>query len=217
MNSAPMTDATKPRRPASGSQPRADRTRKTVIDETVRYILDEGFTAPSVRRITERAGLTWGVVQYHFGDLDGLLMAVVDEGLSELADVIEHLPDLSAVEAPRQRVEAVIDAVWAAFSSATSMAALEILISTRRTRGKAVNARLATVDQRFRELGAHLGADLSAPRAAEVGNLVWAMLRGIVVAQMVSPTPLDTARDRAALVDVLTVYLDTASTNESDA
>ena len=31
-----------------------------VIDETVRYILDEGFAAPSVRRITERAGVTWG-------------------------------------------------------------------------------------------------------------------------------------------------------------
>ncbi len=87
-----MDDATKPRRPASGNQPRAERTRQAVINETVRYILEEGFTAPSVRRITERAGLTWGVVQYHFGDLDGLLMAVVDAGLRQLTEVIEQLP-----------------------------------------------------------------------------------------------------------------------------
>ena len=64
-----------PRRPPGGAQERAERTRQVVVDETVRYILDEGFAAPSVRRITERAGLTWGVVQYHFGDLDGLLIA----------------------------------------------------------------------------------------------------------------------------------------------
>jgi AcrR family transcriptional regulator len=202
-----MADATKPRRPTSGNQPRADRTRQTVIDETVRYILEEGFTAPSVRRITERAGLTWGVVQYHFGDLDGLLMAVVDEGLRQLADVIEQLPVLTGREPHRRRVETVIDAVWPAFSSPTSMAALEILISTRRTRAKAINAQLSAVDRQFRELGAHLGTDLSAPHAADIGNLIWTMLRGIVVAQMVSPAPLDTERDRNTVVDVLTAYL----------
>lgn len=206
-----MADATKPRRPASGNQPRADRTRQTVIDETVRYILDEGFTAPSVRRITERAGLTWGVVQYHFGDLDGLLMAVVDEGLRQLTGVIEQLHHPTAGESHRRRVETVIDAVWPAFSSATSMAALEILISTRRTRARAINAQLSMVDQQFRELGAHLGTDLSAPDAAEIGNLIWTMLRGIVVAQMVSPAPLDTARDRTAFVNVLTTYLEASS------
>jgi AcrR family transcriptional regulator len=208
VNSAAMADATKPRRPESGNQPRAERTRQTVIDETVHYILEEGFTAPSVRRITERAGLTWGVVQYHFGDLDGLLMAVVSEGLRQLTEVIEQLPALATGETPRRRVETVIDAVWPAFSSPTSMAALEILISTRRTRAKAINARLAAVDRRFRELGAHLGTDLSAPHAAEIGDIIWTMLRGIVVAQMVSPAPLDTTRDRNTFIDVLTAYLE---------
>lgn len=203
-----MADATKPRRPASGNQPRADRTRQTVIDETVRYILDEGFTAPSVRRITERAGLTWGVVQYHFGDLDGLLMAVVDEGLRQLTESIDRLPAPGAGQSHRHRVEAVIDAVWPAFSSPMSMAALEILISTRRTRARTVNAQLAMVDRQFRALGTHLGTDLSAPHAGAIGNLIWATLRGIVVAQMVSPAPLDTERDRATLVDVLTTYLE---------
>ena len=34
---------TAPRRPATGTQARADRTRTAVIDETVRCILDEGW------------------------------------------------------------------------------------------------------------------------------------------------------------------------------
>lgn len=196
-----------PRRPAGGNQPRAERTRQVVIDETVRYILDEGFVAPSVRRITERAGLTWGVVQYHFGDLDGLLMAVVEQGIGHLAAAIETLPDRDENLSLPLRTRAVIDAVWPAFCSPTSMAALEILICTRRTRAHAINNRLFGIQKRFADLGAHLGAGLNAPQAADLGNLIWTALRGMVVAQMVSPVPLNSERDRAMLVDVLVGYL----------
>jgi len=197
-----------PRRPPGGAQERAERTRQVVVDETVRYILDEGFAAPSVRRITERAGLTWGVVQYHFGDLGGLLMAVVDQGFGELIEVLERLSEQTAGLPPQRRTEVVVDAVWQAFSSPTSMAALEILISTRAARDSAVNAQLSAVMQRFTELGSQLGEDLDVPHATEIGNLIWATLRGIVVAQMVSPRPLDTSRDRKALVDVLNTYVE---------
>ena len=196
------------RRPPGGAQERAERTRQVVVDETVRYILDEGFAAPSVRRITERAGLTWGVVQYHFGDLGGLLMAVVDQGFGELIEVLERLSEQTAGLPPQRRTEVVVGAVWQAFSSPTSMAALEILISTRAARDSAVNAQLSAVMQRFTELGSQLGEDLDVPHATEIGNLIWATLRGIVVAQMVSPRPLDTSRDRKALVDVLNTYVE---------
>jgi AcrR family transcriptional regulator len=195
------------RRPAGGTQERAERTRRAVVDETVRYILDEGFAAPSVRRITERAGLTWGVVQYHFGDLDALLLAVVDQGFRELTAVLDLLPGQAAAVPAERRTEVVVDSVWQAFSSPTSMAALEILIATRAVRDSAANAALSETMQRFTELGRHLGEDLDAPHAVEIGNLIWATLRGIVVAQMVSTEPLDTTRDRRALVEVLNAYI----------
>jgi len=53
-----------------------------VIDETVRlHPRTKDLPRRASRHITDRAGLTWGVVQYHFGDLDGLCwMAVVDKG-----------------------------------------------------------------------------------------------------------------------------------------
>ncbi|WP_293038799.1 TetR/AcrR family transcriptional regulator [Mycobacterium sp.] len=177
-----------------------------VIDETVRYILEEGFAAPSVRRITQRAGVTWGVVQYHFGDLGGLLIAVVDEGFRQLNDILDGVPAAIADLSIEQRTQVVVDAAWAAFSSPTSMAAIEILISTRSGRGDAVNERLAKAMHELTELGRHLGAGLDPRHASEIGNLIWAALRGIVVAQLISPTPLDTSRERRALVDVLTAY-----------
>ena len=109
---------TAPRRPPTGGQARAERTRNAVIGETVRCILEEGFAPPSVRHITDRAGVTWGVVQYHFGDLDGILMAVVDQGFGELIDALAGLsPEAAQLEA-QERVGFVVEAVWRAFSSA---------------------------------------------------------------------------------------------------
>src|ERR687898_2218374 len=98
---------TTPRRPANGKQERADRTRAMVIEETVRCVLEEGFGAASAKHITERAGVTWGVVQYHFGDRDGLLMAVVDQGFAELTDALSELP--AAAENVRDRTEFIVN------------------------------------------------------------------------------------------------------------
>jgi AcrR family transcriptional regulator len=197
-----------PRRPQQGNQPRAQRTRQAVIDETVRYILDEGFAAPSVRRITKRAGVTWGVVQYHFGDLGGLLMAVVDQGISELINVLDGLPAGTAGLPLEQRTRLLLDAAWEAFSSPTSLAALEILISTRAIRDDTVSKQLAEVMYQLTELGGHLGEGLDPRRGREIGNLIWANLRGLVVAQLVSPVPLETAKDHDVLAAVLVAYIE---------
>src|ERR671910_1302953 len=86
-----MTSNVTPRRPVNGKQVRADRTRAMVIEETVRCVLEEGFGAASAKHITERAGVTWGVIQYHFGDRDGLLMAVVDKGFGQLAETLSGM------------------------------------------------------------------------------------------------------------------------------
>lgn len=199
---------TAPRRPRTGGQARAERTRTAVIDETVRCILEEGFAPPSVRHITDRAGVTWGVVQYHFGDLDGILTAVVDRGFGELLGALAGLPPEAADLDGRERVAFVVSAVWQAFSSATSRAALEILIATRGRRGSAANTHLAELMAKLADLGRQLGEGLSAPDAAHVGNLIWNTLRGIVVAQMTWPEPVDQTRDLQTLVDVVSTYIE---------
>jgi TetR/AcrR family transcriptional regulator, regulator of cefoperazone and chloramphenicol sensitivity len=196
-----------PRRPAHGSQLRADRTRALVIDETVRCILEEGFAAASAKHITERAGVTWGVIQYHFGDRDGLLMAVVDNGFTELLDTLDAVGPPSATGNTRDRTESIVAAAWDAFSSPTSMAAVEILIGTRALRDRAAARHLAELGTTFAKLGKHIGEGLDARHAAAIGNLIWATLRGLVVAQLVVPDRLDTSRERRALVDVVTAYI----------
>lgn len=199
---------TAPRRPPTGAQPRAERTRTAVIDETVRCILDDGFAPPSVRRITDRAGVTWGVVQYHFGDLDGLLMAVVDTGFAELLATLQALESEMARLDRRERVAFIINAVWQAFSSPTSRAAIEILISTRGARTEAVNAHLVDLMAQLTAFGRQLGEGLSAPHATRVGTLIWNTLRGIVAAQMMWHEPMDSSRDLQTLIDVVSAYIE---------
>jgi AcrR family transcriptional regulator len=201
-----MAPSVAPRRPANGSQLRADRTRALVIDETIRCILEEGFAAASAKHITERAGVTWGVVQYHFGDRDGLLMAVVDKGFAELTEALHELP--TASENVRDRTEFIVNTAWEAFSSPTSMAALEILIATRAMRDTGASDHLAALGTTFAKLGKHIGGGLDARHAAAIGNLIWATLRGLVVAAMVVPEPPDTRRERRALVDMITRYVE---------
>jgi AcrR family transcriptional regulator len=204
-----MASVVAPRRPANGSQVRADRTRALVIDETVRCILEEGFGAASAKHITERAGVTWGVVQYHFGDRDGLLMAVVDKGFAELLEVLRELP--VGAENVRDRTKFIVNAAWEAFSSPTSMAALEILIATRAMRDTGASEHLAALGTTFAKLGKHIGEGLDARHAAAIGNLIWATLRGLVVAALVVPEPMDTGRERRALVEMITSYVHAAT------
>lgn len=112
-----------PTRQTSAPRRRGDETRAKIIDETVRCIVEEGFPAATAKHVAERAGVTWGVIQYHFGDRNGLLMAVVDDGVSRL---VESLSAADVGELPlAERVSTVVDIAWDCYSSPTSRAALE--------------------------------------------------------------------------------------------
>ena len=197
---------TAPTRRGETRQQRGDETRAAIIAETVACILEEGFAAASAKHITERANVSWGVIQYHFGDRDQLLMAVVDQGFAGLRQTLDE------VELPtgplRERVEAVVEAAWSAFSDPTSMAAQEILVATRVTRDKKLNRHLADMNRGLTGLGAKLVPDRD---GTAIADLIWACLRGLTVPQLVSPTSYDTGRQRRALIDVLTLYLSAES------
>jgi AcrR family transcriptional regulator len=54
--------------------------REQILDVTKEIIEASGFHAVSIDRVAREAGVTRPVVYTHFGDLDGLLNAVVDRG-----------------------------------------------------------------------------------------------------------------------------------------
>jgi TetR/AcrR family transcriptional regulator, regulator of cefoperazone and chloramphenicol sensitivity len=198
---------TAPTRPAGGTQARAERTRARIMDETVRCVIEEGFAAANAKHIAERAGVTWGVIQYHFGDRDGLLAAVVDAGFDELRARMATVA--VSPGSSRDRVTALVDAAWAAFSTPTSRASLEILVATRARRDQATNEHLGAMAGRLTRLGKDLIGDRRDIAGANaIGDLLWATLRGLVLTQMVVDEPIDSTRERAALVELLVAHLD---------
>src|SRR3954466_4598465 len=167
-----MTTNVTPRRPVSGRQVRADRTRAMVIDETVRCVLEEGFGAASAKHITERAGVTWGVIQYHFGDRDGLLMSVVDKGFGRLLETLQGIEPELTTTVGHARAELVVNAVADAFLSPTPIAALEILIATRPGRADRAQQHLPELFSSLTRLARYVADGLEPERADAVGNLV---------------------------------------------
>ena len=179
-----------------------------VIDETVRCVLEEGFGAASAKHITERAGVTWGVIQYHFGDRDGLLMAVVDRGFGELLECLRGMESELGSTSGHARAELVVNAVADAFLSPTSIAALEILIATRADRADVDQQHLLELFSTLTRLGRYVADGLEPERADAVGNLIWSTLMGAMVAKMAMPGPVDVGRELRALTDVVAAYVD---------
>ena len=196
-----------PTRTGGRVQERGDRTRTAIVDETIRCVLEEGFAAASAKHIAERAGVTWGVIQYHFGDRNGLLADVVAYGYENFRVAIEAVG--AAKSDPDRRVASVVDAAWNAFSAPESRASLEILIATRTSRDSAQTTELEEMARDMRRLGAVLVGDGKGAHSLgrTIGEVMWAALRGLVFAQMITREPIEFTEERAILIDLIQSYL----------
>lgn len=88
----------------------AAKTRERVIDATIECILDEGLYRASSNRIAKRAGVSWGVIQHHFGSREALLREAFQEGMSELIDLLESAVITGDTFEPR--VQSFADVIW---------------------------------------------------------------------------------------------------------
>lgn len=70
-----MTEATLPGRRSDSQDPRALRTRKALIDATMRLLNDYEVAELNVSQIVKEAGVSRQVFYQHFEDRDGLVLA----------------------------------------------------------------------------------------------------------------------------------------------
>jgi AcrR family transcriptional regulator len=172
-------------------------------------VVDEGFAAASASRIAERAGVTWGVIQYHFGDRAGLLSAVVHAGYEHFRACLDEA-DIPAGPT-RERVSAIVDAGWEAYGSPLGRAAFEILVNTRASRRSDPEhaGELVELARGRNRIGEQLLADDRDFRSElPIDQLLWGALRGFAMTMMFNPGEHSFAAERAALVEVLGTYLD---------
>lgn len=191
---------TNPRRPNAGGQERGDRTRDLLIDETVRCIREEGFSAASTRHIIERAGVSWGVIQYHFGDRDGLLTAVIENAIDRLVDSLEQLAGATDMA---DGSESLVKSVWAALANPAAMAGLEILISAKEMRAKLNATHVERLGGALADLVQHLDPQHDHEHAVAIGLTLWTTPVAMMIAEMFAELPLATEDAQKAIADLI--------------
>lgn len=185
-------------------QERGRRTREMVIEAAAACVAEEGFAAAHTNRIAERAGVTWGVLQYHFGDKDGLLDAVLELGMQAIEQGFGEL----RIEGDdvRERVTAVVDAGWRIFTSPICLAAIEIEINTRSLRaGDPAHAESLMQMNEVLEalaLGALTKALGKRPSQGVYGAFL-STLRGFALTHLMTRLENEFARERRALSDMI--------------
>lgn len=93
-----------PRRRSGRSEGAAAETRRRLVEGAIHALKDEGFAGASARAIARRAGVNQALVFYHFGTMNELLLAALDETSDrrmhryrEALAGVETLPDLVRV------------------------------------------------------------------------------------------------------------------------
>ena len=125
-----MVDARGARRaPVRARRSHAERTAETrtkILAAVVDSIAEVGLHRTTAVEITRRAGVTWGAVQHHFGDKDGILVAVLEDSFGRFAARLEDVPvERLALD---RRVALFVERAWQHFCSREYASTFEILL-----------------------------------------------------------------------------------------
>ena len=118
--------ATRPAERRSHAERTAE-TRKRVTTAVVESIAEVGFQRTTAAEIARRAGVTWGAVQHHFGDKEGILMAVLEESFETFARALGVPPGRN--EKLEARVALFVSRSWKHFESSNYRSTFEILLN----------------------------------------------------------------------------------------
>jgi len=166
-------------------------SRQRVIDAAIACITDQGFYRASSNAIAERAGVTWGVIQYHFGTREALMLAVLEEGTRRLDDIVVTAEITG--ETVTERVAQYMDILVKYYGSTDYLAFSQVLINlthdprtSRQTRetmariGESVNPELNRLQ---RKVLAGTGI-----RRQAVRSLLFHSLRGLALSHLMLET-----------------------------
>jgi AcrR family transcriptional regulator len=211
-------------RTKTGAKPRTGRegddttTAAKVIDAAVQCILDEGFYRASSNQIARRAGVTWGVIQYHFGTREGLLLAVFRHSADAL---LAHLENAEITgDSTHKRLESLADVIWSYYRRPEFLAYMQILLNLTHdpTTAEDTVETLATLNQRTFGLWQELINEALPEhnRTPETARMLFDVLRGLAIGQEFTdaiPNPGPRAKEdpdpvRATLIQALTAIME---------
>jgi TetR/AcrR family transcriptional regulator, regulator of cefoperazone and chloramphenicol sensitivity len=183
--------------------PRAEATRRRVLDTARVCVAELGPLGATSNEIARRAGVSWGVIQYHFGTREGILLATIEDSLEMLLEVLDgYEADLETITAA-DRIALVADAVWHYCSQPEYLVSMDVLrlLSHDAASADEVDAMLRRAEQKLtRRMNRLLrGAVADDATLATARSLIFAAMRGLALKR--SFTSAATAPTRAAAAE----------------
>jgi len=150
---------------------RAAETRARILESARRVMAEEGVDRFTTRRVAERAGVSHGMVHYHFEDKRDLILALVVHARRDWVEPLEELVDGPGTAEARMR--AVIS--WMAEPATSEVMHVHLGLFVSAMRDDRVRTRLAAEYARWRapfvtlfgQLGEELGIELDARSLGE--------------------------------------------------
>lgn len=178
-------------------------TRKKVILAAIDCIYRDGFHAAHTNRIAKEAGYSWGVLQYHFGDKDGLLQAVMDTIFDDFSNTLETTTLVGDDLQPR--VRQLIDVLWKLVSKKEYRVSIAILRNAGKDENSSINGQkqLTHWAKKTSHLWHELFEDtIQEPQQSDIARrLLFAALRGMV--DEINPRSVKTKKAIALECDAL--------------
>jgi AcrR family transcriptional regulator len=165
-------------------------TRRVVIDAAVASILERGFYRASSNEIARRAGVTWGVIQHHFGTREALMLAVLQEGSERFTEALTDVTIDGRTAA--ERLEQLLDVLAVHYGDPRYLAYMQVALNMDHDPATSaeVRATMKAVSERSAEqlrslVRATLGSATSTP---DLAATMFHALRGFLVSQQLVAT-----------------------------
>ncbi|MCX6432304.1 MAG: TetR/AcrR family transcriptional regulator [Actinobacteria bacterium] len=88
-------------------RPKEPWKRERLLDAAMSTMVDKGLGGVTVKDVADAAGVSPGTVHYHFSDIDGVLLGVVERALDKMYD--QRLDAISAVPDIRSKLLTLIE------------------------------------------------------------------------------------------------------------
>ncbi|WP_186446928.1 TetR/AcrR family transcriptional regulator [Mycolicibacterium porcinum] len=193
---------------------RGESSRKHVLDVALKQLASGGPDAVSVKLIAKEANVTWGTIQYQFGDADGFWAATILHILDTAGPDVWAHPSAGSVE---DRVAEIIDLLWNAYGSPynAALSNLRAALAKDRTElernypctASALDVLEDALIKQFREF--FDGVTVDPRRARQVSALLPAALRGLHAERAFGPR-IDIDDALGGLRAAITLYMTAA-------
>jgi AcrR family transcriptional regulator len=160
-------------------------TRARMVAAAVECILEEGYYRASSNRIAQRAGVTWGVIQHHFGTREQLLLAVVRDS----AEALRHRLDAAEIAGDdvEARLDSLAEVIWDHYRRPEFLAHVQVLLNLSKDprTGEETVAALAETERQVGALLQSLVARVvpEGRRDDGVGIVVFELMRGAAIGE----------------------------------